>query len=126
MTIDDVVVKTGITFVFLLIAAAIGWNLSGTLQLLAMGSALIAFVLAMVISFKKTSSPPLVILYSIFEGLFLGAISRWYQAYGEANGNGNLVLQAVSATLIVFAVTLFVTSRGLSRSPRRRGASSRS
>lgn len=113
MTIDDVVVKTGITFVILLIFAAIGWNLDGTMQLLAFGSAFIAFILAMVISFKKTSSPALVIAYSAFEGLFLGAISAWYQSFGEANGNGNLVLQAVSATLIVFAVTLFVYKSGM-------------
>lgn len=113
MTIDDVVVKTGLTFVVLLIFAGIGWNLTGTMQLLAFGSALVAFVLAMIISFKKTSSPLLVILYSAFEGLFLGAISAWYQSYGEANGNGNLVLQAVSATLVVFAVTLFVYKSGM-------------
>ena len=113
MTIDDVVVKTGLTFVVLLIFAGIGWNLTGTMQLLAFGSAFVAFILAMFISFKKTSSPLLVILYSAFEGLFLGAISAWYQSYGEANGNGNLVLQAVSATLVVFAVTLFVYKSGM-------------
>ncbi|MCB9412173.1 MAG: Bax inhibitor-1/YccA family protein [Actinobacteria bacterium] len=115
MTIDDVVVKSGISFAILLVFAAIGWNLDGTLQLLAFGSALVAFVLAMVISFKKTASPILVILYSAFEGLFLGAISAWYQSYGEANGNGNLVLQAVSATFVVFFVTLFVYKSGLVR-----------
>lgn len=115
MTIDDVVVKTGITFVILLIGAVGGWTFGGSGVGLAvsMVGALVAFVLAMVISFKKRSSPPLVVLYALFEGVFLGAISRWYQAYGEANGNGNLVLQAVGATLIVFAVCLFVYKSGM-------------
>lgn len=113
MSMDDVIVKTGIVFVILVASAVVGWNLTGTLSLLAFGSALVAFVLALVISFKKSSSPPLVILYSIFEGIFLGGISRWYQAYGESQGNGNLVLQAVSATLVVFAVMLVVYKTGL-------------
>lgn len=113
MTIDDVVVKTGITFVILLIGAAIGWQFSGAAMLVPFVSMFIAFVLALFISFKKVSSPPLVILYSVFEGVFLGGISRWYQAYGEANGNGNLVAQAVGATLVVFAVMLVVYKTGM-------------
>lgn len=115
MTIDDVVVKSGISFAILLVFAVIGWNLGGVMQFFAFGSALVAFVLAMVISFKKTSSPILVILYSAFEGLFLGAISAWYQSLGEANGNGNLVLQAVTATFVVFFVTLFAYKSGVIR-----------
>lgn len=113
MTMDDVIVKTGIVFVILVAAAVVGWNLGGAMTLVAFGSALVAFVLALVISFKKSSSPLLVILYSVFEGLFLGGISRWYQAYGESQGNGNLVLQAVGATLVVFAVMLVVYKTGL-------------
>lgn len=113
MTIDDVVIKTGITFVILVAAAVVGWTVAGTASLLAFGSAFVAFILAMVVIFKKKPSPLLVILYAVFEGFFLGGISRWYQAYGEANGTSNLVLQAVSATLIVFAVMLFAYKSGL-------------
>lgn len=113
MTMDDVIVKTGIVFVILVAAAVVGWNLGGALTMLAFGAAIVAFVLALVISFKKSSSPLLVILYSVFEGLFLGGISRWYQAYGQSQGNGNLVLQAVGATLVVFAVMLVVYKTGL-------------
>lgn len=115
MTIDDVVVKSGISFAILLVFAAIGWNLGGIMQMFAFGSALVAFVLAMVIIFKKASSPILVILYAAFEGLFLGAISAWYQDFGAANGNGNLVLQAVTATFVVFFVTLFAYKSGVVR-----------
>ena len=113
MTMDDVIVKTGITFVILLLGAVIGWQLTGTLMIAGFGAALVAFVLAMFITFKKSSSPILVILYSVFEGLFLGAISKWYAAYGEANGNGNLIAQAVGATLVVFAVMLVVYKTGI-------------
>ncbi len=114
MTMDDVIVKTGITFAILVVSAVVGWNTLGTGWLFIV-PAIIATVLAFVIIFKKSSSPLLVILYSVFEGLTLGAISNWYQAYGEANGNGNLVFQAVSATIIVFAVMLIVYKTKLIR-----------
>ena len=113
MTMDDVIVKTGISFLILLVGAVVGWQLTGTAMLLGFGAALVAFVLAMFITFKKSSSPILVILYSVFEGLFLGAISKWYAGYAAQNGNDNLVAQAVGATLVVFAVMLVVYKTGI-------------
>lgn len=102
MTLNDVVVKSGILFGVLLVGAIVGWPL-GPIAFLA---ALVAFVLAMVCTFKRKVSPILVILYAFFEGIFLGGISAWFQSYGQANGMGNLVLTAVVATLVVVAVML--------------------
>ena len=115
MTMQDVIVKSAISFFILLVGAAVGWNLVQSGPWLVLGAGLVAFVIAMFVIFKKSASPILVVLYSIFEGMALGGISKFYQAYGEANGNGNLVLQAVGATLIVFAVMLFVYSSKLVR-----------
>lgn len=115
MTMDDVIVKTGIIFGLLLVGAAVGWMLYPSMPWLMWGGAIVGFILAMVISFKKESSPGLVMAYGLIEGVFLGGISRWYQAFGEANGNGNLVLTAVVATFVVFAVMLFAYRSGVIR-----------
>lgn len=102
MTLNDVIVKSGILFAILLVGAVIGWPL-GPIALIA---ALVAFVLAMVSTFKRKVSPVLIILYAFFEGIFLGGISAVFQSYGQASGYGNLVLTAVVATFIVVAVML--------------------
>ena len=109
MTLDAVVIKTGISFVVLVAFAVLGWNLAGgSLSWVPFASALAAFVVAMVVIFKKVASPPLILLYAALEGVFLGGISAWYYAYGAQNGNENLVLQAVGGTLVAFAVMLAV------------------
>ncbi len=113
MTMDDVIVKTGIVFVVLLAGAVAGWNLMNSMPWVVWVAAFVAFGFAMAVSFMKRSSPLMVILYSVFEGVFLGGISKFYQSYGEANGNGNLVLQAVGATFVVFAVMLIVYKTGI-------------
>lgn len=102
MTLNDVIVKSGILFGVLLVGAVIGWPL-GPIALMA---ALVAFVLAMVATFKRKVSPALIIFYAFFEGIFLGGISAVFQSYGQASGYGNLVLTAVVATLVVVAVML--------------------
>ena len=87
MTMQDVIVKSAISFFILLVGAAVGWNLVQSGPWLVLGAGLVAFVIAMFVIFKKSASPILVVLYSIFEGMALGGISKFYQAFGEANGN---------------------------------------
>lgn len=106
MTIHDVIMKTTLNFAILFVGAVAGWTTATSMPYLWMGAALIGFVLAMVNIFKKQISPVLVMAYALVQGVFLGAISNFYQAYGEANGFGNLVLTAVVATFTVFAVML--------------------
>jgi uncharacterized YccA/Bax inhibitor family protein len=62
-------------------------------------------------AFKKQPSPPLILLYAVFMGVALGALSNWYNAYGESNGTSGIVLQAVLATFTTFGVmlTLYLT-----------------
>lgn len=108
MTIDDVVTKTGISLALLMVTGAVTWIFD--LYALALPAALIGFVLAMVIVFKKTVSPPLILAYAAVEGVFLGAISKWF----ESQWSG-IVFQAVVGTGAVFAGMLVVYRTGAIR-----------
>ncbi|UFS59387.1 Bax inhibitor-1/YccA family protein [Subtercola endophyticus] len=107
---DDVIVKTALNFVVLVAFAAIGWNV----PVLALPAALIGFGLAMVNIFKKQPSPPLILLYSAVEGLFIGAVSSVFEARYPG-----VVVQAVIATICVFAVTLVLFAFGKVRASKR-------
>ena len=74
-------------------------------------SIIAGLVLGLVNSFKKVPSPPLIMLYAVFQGVMLGAISNWYNAYAEGNGYQGIVLQAVVATMTTFGImlTLYLT-----------------
>jgi uncharacterized YccA/Bax inhibitor family protein len=106
LTLDDVIVKTGICFVILVIGAVAGWNLMDRMPLIVWGAALVGFVLAMVNVFKKQVSPPLILLYALVEGVFLGGISNWYNDLAAANNYPGIVQQAVLGTLVAFGVML--------------------
>ncbi|MGH3766878.1 MAG: Bax inhibitor-1/YccA family protein [Pseudonocardiaceae bacterium] len=113
MTVDDVVTKTSITLA-VLIATGTATYLSG-LWGLALPAALIGFVLALVVIFKKLVSPPLILAYAAVEGVFLGGISG---AIGSTvdrytgGGGSSLVLQAITGTVLVFAGMLVVYKTG--------------
>ncbi|HEY5186824.1 MAG TPA: Bax inhibitor-1/YccA family protein [Actinomycetes bacterium] len=107
MSIDDVVVKTGALFALLVLAAVVGWNLVATAPALMWGSLIVAFGIGMVVSFKRTTNPALIMAYSVAEGFFLGGISQWYNA--AYNG---IVLQAVIGTFTAFAVMLVLYKSG--------------
>jgi len=110
MTIDTVVQKTGISLGIVVLVAAATWFLTGpidsdslsTLYMLSMFGAFAGFGLAMVNSFKKIISPPLVIAYAAVEGIFVGAFSKVMEAQF---GNG-LVVGAVIGTFGAVAATL--------------------
>ena len=107
MTMDDVLVRTGLTLVVLIPMAGIGWVLSPTMPALVWISMLVGMGLGFANIFKKQVSPPLVLAYAAVEGLFLGGISYFYQSWAEASGyQGNLVSQAVIGTLVAFVVML--------------------
>jgi uncharacterized YccA/Bax inhibitor family protein len=111
MTVDDVVIKTGITLA-VLAATGVATYLSG-LWALALPAALIGFVLALVIIFKKVVSPPLILAYAAVEGVFLGGISGSIGTYVQRlTGSGSLVLEAVTGTVLVFAGMLVVYKTG--------------
>lgn len=108
MTVDDVVTKTGVLFAVLVAAGAVTWV--SEQYWLALPGLLVGLVLALVIIFKKTVSPPLIITYAVAEGVFLGAVS----AVVNDRFSG-IVLQAVVGTAAVFGGMLAVYKIGAIR-----------
>jgi uncharacterized YccA/Bax inhibitor family protein len=105
MTLDDVIVKTSITLGVVVVAAALSWwrtpdNLVTPVFLAGM---LVAFVLAMVLSFSRRINPALVMAYAAAEGVFLGIFSKFIAGYV---GSSDVIVQAVLATMVTFALTL--------------------
>jgi uncharacterized YccA/Bax inhibitor family protein len=102
MTIDDVVMRTAITLGTVAVGAVVGWvALAGSLGL-ALGAALIAFVLGMVQSFKREPVPALILAYAAFEGIFLGVISEAYnQQWSGAPLQAVLSTMAISGGMLV-------------------------
>jgi uncharacterized YccA/Bax inhibitor family protein len=104
MTMDDVVSRTALTLGTVVVGAVLAWvvlPVSTTSYGLAVGSAIVAFVLAIIQSFKRKPVPALIIGYAAFEGVFLGVISEMYnEAWSGAP------FQAVLGTIAVSAATL--------------------
>ncbi|MGW2089619.1 Bax inhibitor-1/YccA family membrane protein [Streptomyces sp. NPDC001880] len=109
MTIDDVVTRTSITLGTVVLGAFFAWAMLpvdeanlGKSYGIAIGAALVAFVLSLVQSFKRKPVPALIVAYAAFEGVFLGVISSAVSTY---IGPG-VVMQAVMGTMCVFAGVL--------------------
>jgi uncharacterized YccA/Bax inhibitor family protein len=103
MTLDDVVTKTAITMGVLIITAALAWKfVPDTLAFPAMIlSALVGFVVVLLVSFRRVVSPPLVLVYAAVEGVFIGMISEVFERIYPG-----IVVQAVVATFFAAAATL--------------------
>ncbi|GGJ24305.1 Bax inhibitor-1/YccA family protein [Streptomyces brasiliensis] len=110
MTMDDVVMRSATTLGVVALGAVLAWALlpvsPGSFGL-AIGSALVAMVLALVQSFKRTPSPALILGYAAFEGVFLGVISEMYNSAWSG-----APFQAVLGTMAVSGATLLVYKAG--------------
>lgn len=114
MTVNDVVVKTAVMFVPLLITAYAAWTLE-----LGYGYVLIAMLVALGLGFwgalSKQVRPGVFLAYAAVEGVVVGGFSFWMQEYvnqtqwaaGQTDPP-NIVLQAVLGTLAAFAAMLFL------------------
>ena len=100
MTLDDVIVKTGLLLAVVVGVGAASWYLGVGIGLAGL-AALVGFGLAMVNIFKRQVSVPLVLAYGVAQGVFLGAISASYE--GTYRG---IVVQAVVGTAAVFGAVL--------------------
>jgi uncharacterized YccA/Bax inhibitor family protein len=115
MTIDDVVVRTGMTLGVVAAFAVVNYFLfnsaPGVAVLLTLVGMLGGLVLGLVISFKQITNPAAILSYAALEGLLVGGISAILAASltastGDAGAGGALVTQAVLGTVVVFAVML--------------------
>ncbi len=104
MTVSGTINKSFI-LLLLLVAAAFGtWTLTFNgynPMMLAIGGAIIGFILVLVSSFKPHLSTYLAPAYALFEGLFIGAISAVFELQFPG-----IVINAVAATFVTFLVCL--------------------
>jgi uncharacterized YccA/Bax inhibitor family protein len=111
LTMDDVVAKTGISFLVTVLAAAAVWALPGQAAWgLALPAVLVAFVLGLVISFKQIANPAATLTYGALYGVALGAISEAFNTIYPG-----IVMQALIGTFGVFAGMLIVYKTGAIR-----------
>lgn len=109
MTVGGTMSATGVLMVVLLAAAVVGWqtgpeNQGGEVNgfpALALVGILVGFACAIAVFFKPMWAKFLAPVYAVGEGFFLGVISKAYEGYQHG-----IVVQAVGATLGVFAVML--------------------
>ncbi|MFV2196052.1 Bax inhibitor-1/YccA family membrane protein [Nocardiopsis sp. LOL_012] len=116
MTIDDVVVRTGMTLGTVVLFAVVNYFLfnyvsPGTAMGLMFVGMIGALVLGLVIAFKQITSPAAILPYAALEGLLVGGLSAvlaWQLelSTGDAGAGGSLVTQAVVGTVLVFGVML--------------------
>src|SRR3954470_13089173 len=113
MTMDDVVTKTGVTFLVTVLAAAATWLAvpNSVAVALLLPAVIIGLVLGLVISFKAIANPAATLAYAAVEGVLVGAISEFF---AEQYGTG-IVTQAVIGTFGVFAGMLVVYKTGAIR-----------
>jgi uncharacterized YccA/Bax inhibitor family protein len=104
MTYDDVIMKTGLLLVLLVAAGAATWALAPQLYFV---GAIVGLIFGLINSFKREPSPLLIVIYTLAQGVFLGGLSKMYESFYDG-----IVLQAVLATISVFAVSLFLFKSG--------------
>lgn len=116
VTYDDVLIKSLGMFAVLLVGASVGWLVAPRAAGAAIifGCMAVGFVLAMINIFKRQKSRALITLYSAVEGIFVGGISRLFEAWYPG-----IVVQAVIASLCVFGVTLALFASGKIRASSR-------
>ena len=101
MTVKGTINKFGVMFLMVLGAASFTWSLfykGVNVMPWMMGSMIGGFVLALVIMFKKQWAPYLALGYALCQGLFLGAISAYFD-YAFRETAPGIIMQAVLLTL---------------------------
>ena len=101
MTIDDVVVRTVALLAMTGVAGALTWTLvpDELLGVAWIGGAIVGLVLGLVIAFARITNPIVISAYAIVEGVFVGAVSKFYESAFDG-----IVLQAVMGTFGVFFI----------------------
>jgi uncharacterized YccA/Bax inhibitor family protein len=118
MTIKGTVNKTIFMLLVVVLGASYTWKLffdapdmaSGAANITGwmIGGAIGGFIVALITTFKKSWAPYTVPLYAILEGLFLGAISAFFNTRYPG-----IVIQAVSLTFGTLFALLFAYKTGI-------------
>jgi uncharacterized YccA/Bax inhibitor family protein len=120
MTYGGVAIRTGFFLAIIAVLAVIGWTISDTLT--GRGSGLlylVGFIVLIGLSIAAVNNPRLALaaglLYAVLNGLWIGAISRYYDVVFDGIVGAALVgtLAVCLGVLILFSVAGFrVTARG--------------
>lgn len=128
MTLGSTMFKSLTLIGICIVCATITWGLTttheggklavdmGTAMPWMLGGGIGGFIVALITIFKPKAAPFTAPLYAVLEGLFLGAVSAFYEAtYGSAEGTNpmfsGIVVQAVALTMAItlVMVTLYGT-----------------
>ncbi len=116
VTFADVMAKSGVLFVVVVLSAVVGWqlaNIDGLGTIVVFVAIFATLGLGLTNAFKKVVSPPLVLAYALVSGIMLGAVSNWYNTLALSVNYEGLVLQAVLATMTTFGVMLLLYGTGI-------------
>lgn len=104
MTIDDVITKSAITMGVLFLSAALTFMFLpvGLISVTTILTGLAGFVTVLFVAFRARINPSMVLVYSVVEGIFIGAFSLFFEMIYPG-----IVVQAVFATFIAAGATLF-------------------
>ena len=113
MTVNGTLNKFGVLFLLMLASAYYSWKEAvegGNAWTLILIGVFGGLAVALVLAFKKEWSPVLAPAYALLEGLFVGAISAYFEYAapsrqgGYSGGYSGIVLQAVGLTFSVVAI----------------------
>jgi len=111
LTLDDVVAKTAVVLGVGVVAAVLTIYFTTT-WVLAIPALIVGLVLSLIIIFRQSTNPALILTYSVAEGVLLGAVTGAFESVPGYQGIG---LQALVGTLGVFAGMLVVYKTGAIR-----------
>jgi uncharacterized YccA/Bax inhibitor family protein len=106
MTTQGAINKTLILFGILMITAIFNYQTQS--MALMIGGAIGGLILVIINVFKREYSPYIAPAYAALEGLAVGGISGIYAGLG-----GGIIIQAVSLTLLVLFIMLFIHKTGI-------------
>lgn len=119
MTVDDVVIKTGMTLAVIVVLAVINFGVflfvgDGPALILTGVGAIGGLITVLVATFgKKMDSAPVTLIYAAFQGLFVGGISVLFTGMNVGNADAGIMIgQAILGTVGVFIGMLFVYKTG--------------
>jgi uncharacterized YccA/Bax inhibitor family protein len=108
MTIDDVVIRTAVTLGLAIVTGAL--TILFQAWVLALPAFIVSLVLSLIIIFKRTPNPVLVLTYAAAEGVVLGAITGLFDKIYPG-----IAFQAILGTFGVFIAMLIVYKTGVVR-----------
>lgn len=103
MTLEDVITKTAVLLAVVVLTAAAAWFMvpDAIAMPVMIAAALGGVVVAFMVAFRRMLNPTLVFVYAAIEGVFVGLLSKVFESYYPG-----IVVSAIFASLIAFAVTL--------------------